>query len=184
MLTRNLFFGLLLIVAVLIGSFYLLIYTPKQNNIDRLKQELNQTVNKFNSAKRAENDLENIRGSLTVEQNNLEKLSTRFIKKNNLSDITMKIRKNTRESNLELIDFTPIFKEYFSDTSTADIKALPFSITVKGRYLEIGRFIDGWENLDFFMIPDEIYLNRMSSSSNLLEANITGHLYAWANIQE
>lgn len=81
MLTRNVFFGLLLIVAVLIGSFYLLIYTPKQNNIDRLKQELNQTVNKFNSAKRAENDLENIRGSLTVEQNNLEKLSTRFIKK-------------------------------------------------------------------------------------------------------
>lgn len=184
MLTKNIFFGLLILLLAVIGGFYSFIYTPKQNDIVLLQKELKETVNKFNFAKKAENDLENIRVSLANEEAKLATVQNRFINKNILSDITMKIRRNTINSNLKLIDFTPIFKQYFADTSTTDVKALPFSITVKGRFLEIGKFIEGWDNLDFYMIPDEIYLNRITSNSNELEANITGHLYARANDQD
>ena len=136
---------------------------------------------KFDNAKHALSELEKIEVDLLKQNEELKKINDRFIKKDQLSTITVKIRNITRDSNLKLLDFTPLFKIYFADTTSAPVKALPFSITVKGKFLDIGRFVENWKNLDFYMKPEEIVVDKLLSNSNELEANITGRLYAWSN---
>ena len=181
MLNRNIFIGIILCCALIISGFFVFIYNPKEEEQENIKQALLDTENKFNAAKRAVNDLNKIKLTLAEQQENLNSVKRRFIRNEELSSITVKIRNFTRSNNLKLVDFTPLFKNYFADTSTAEVKALPFSITVEGRFLDIGRFVEGWENLDFYMVPDEITARTSLSRSNLLEATVTGNLYAWAN---
>lgn len=184
MLSRNIFFGLLIFCMAILSSFYVFIYNPKQEKNNQLREQLQATKNNFNSAKRAEKDLKNIQELYEKQKGELQSVKDRFINKNNLSEITRRIRRITAESNLKLVDFTPIFTQYFADTSNSNIKPLPFSISVKGGFLDIGKFIEGWEDKEFHIVPDGIYLDRVNARSNELEANITGYLYAWVSDQE
>lgn len=181
MLNRNIFIVIILCCFLLISGFFVFIYNPKEEEQQNIKQALIETESKFHAATRAVNDLEKINILLAEQQESVNQTNSRFIRNEELSTVTVNIRNVTRVNNLKLVDFTPLFKNYFADTSTAAIKALPFSITVKGRFLDVGKFIDSWENLDFYMVPDEIFVQKPSNRSSEIEANITGRLYAWAN---
>jgi Tfp pilus assembly protein PilO len=180
MSSRNVFILLITAFILLINGFLVFIYNPKQTDREQIQKKLQTTINNFNSAKHAEHDLENIREILILENAKLEKIKDKFISKNQLSEITLKLRDATKQNNLSLIDFTPVFQQYFADTTQSNVKTLPFSVTVRGKYTEIGNFIESWGEFNFYMIPDEIHIQRANSKSNSVEADITGRLYAWS----
>jgi len=184
MLTRNIFIGLLSFCIVALITFYLFIYTPQEQEKTDINSELQATLNKFNKAKFAMTELNKIQAELVNQEEELNRFNSRFIARSQLTRITIKIRNFTAKYNLKLVDFTPLFNIYFADTSRAPIRALPFSVTVEGKFLDIGKYLENWERQDFFMIPDEIFVKELPARTNVLEANITGRLYAWANNQE
>ena len=155
-------------------------YIPIEEEQAAIEKQLRQTINKFNTASHAKQDLEHIREMLVDEKEVLSNIQSKFIKKSDLSSITFQMRDKTREHRLSLIDFTPVFKYYLADTSKFPVKPLPFSITVSGNFLDIGKFLESWENLDFYIIPDEVHLAKLNSKTNKLEAIIIGRFYAWA----
>jgi len=184
MLSRNIFIGLLLFCIVALIGFYLFIYAPQEQEKIDINSELQATLKKFNKAKLAMSELQKVQAELIHQEEELNHFNARFIDKNQLKSITINIRNFTQKYNLKLLDFTPLFSTYFADTSTAPIKTLPFTVTVQGKFFDIGRYLENWERQDFFMIPDEIFVKEISSRTNVLEANITGRLYAWSNNQD
>jgi len=184
MLNRTIFFGLLFLSVLLSSAFYFVLYSPKAEEQLKIKDQLKATMQKFNKAKMALSDLNNAEKILEKQKSELDRINGRIIESDQLSKITIKIRNFTHDYNLKLIDFTPIFEQYFADTTNNPIKALPFSVTVKGKFLDLGRYLENWENRDFFMIPDEIFVKELNPSTNELEAKITGSLYAWAREQD
>lgn len=184
MLSKKIFIALIFAMVLVIISFFLFMYNPKQEDMMVLQSDLQRTMNKFREAKQAESDLDNIYTEYDNQMHQLDLVKSRFINKNNLNEVTLKISEETKKFNLELLEFTPIFKLYFADTLNSDIKTLPFSIKVKGRFFEIGRFIENWDQFSFHIIPDEINLKRVSTKTNELQAEITGYLYAWSKVQE
>ena len=184
MITRNIFIGLLSFCLAALIAFYLFIYIPQEQEKTDINSELQATLKKFDKARFAMTELNKIQAELVNQEEELNRFNARFIDRSQLTRITIKIRNFTQKYNLKLVDFTPLFNIYFADTSRAPIKALPFSVTVEGKFLDIGRYLENWERQDFFMIPDEIFVNELSSRTNVLKANITGRLYAWANNQE
>ena len=184
MLNRNIFIGLLSFCITALLVFYLFIYTPQEQKKTDINFELQATLKKFNKAKFAMTELNKIQAELVNQEKELNRFNARFIDRSQLTRITIKIRNFTQTYGLKLVDFTPLFNIYFADTSRVPIKALPFSITVEGKFLDIGEYLENWERQDFYMIPDEIFVKELSARTNVLEANITGRLYAWANNQE
>jgi Tfp pilus assembly protein PilO len=183
MSTKNIFVLLLISFAVSLLVFNYAIYDPAEQEKELLQKQLLETENKFNNANHAKLELENIREKLNLENEKLEKIKLKFITKNELSSITFQMRDRTKKHKLKLIGFTPIFEQYFADTSKALVKALPFSITLSGKFIDIGKFIESWANFNFYIVPDEIHLVKMNNKTNNLEAVIVGRFYAWSNTQ-
>jgi len=184
MLSRKIFIGLLFLCAVVLSAFYIFLYSPQQREKMKIESELQETSDKFSKANLALNELQHTQKVLKEKKAEINEINARFIEREQLRKITLKIRNFTQDYNLRLIDFTPLFNLYFADTSAAPIKALPFSVIVRGKFLEIGRYLENWERREFFMIPDEIKVRKYNTRTDVLEATITGRLYAWVNDQE
>ncbi len=178
--SKKIFAVILITMVACCGGFWTFVYNPQQKQYLALQQDLEKTIERYDKASRAQQDLDNIRQRLERESASLFALEGRFIDKGDLSIVTEKMRDLSRKHNLQLVDFTPAFSAFFADTSQSEVKALPFSITVKGHYLNIGRFIESWSQQDFYIVAEEAYVGKSDRRGRDLEADISGRLYAWA----
>lgn len=166
------------LLAVL-SVWFIFFYYPKSVEINQIKSRIKEIQNELVSASRANVDLENVEKKLLNEKSKLEEVKARFVEKDELASVSKKLGDFAKDYNLKLTDFAPVFDDYFADTSKTVIKALPLAITVTGAYLDIGRFIENWENLPFYLEADEISVQRITPVSNNLEATISSKLYSW-----
>lgn len=169
-----------LLLAVMVGWF-ILFYYPKKIEIDKIKFRIKEMHKELTSANQANVDLENIETKLLKERKKFDNVRLKFVRKDDLTSVSKKMEDFARKNNLRLIDFAPVFEDYFADTTETEIKELPLDITVRGRYLEIGRFIENWENLPFYLEANKISIQRYTPSSNDLKATISSKLYSWNN---
>jgi Tfp pilus assembly protein PilO len=111
----------------------------------------------------------------------LEGVKAHFVHRENLSELIEKISRRSRDYNLEILDFSPVIDSYFSNSEEGIIKILPLAVTVKGQYLQIGKFIENFDKLDFYLIPQKILIEVLNSEKNILSATVTCNLYTWNN---
>ncbi len=178
---KNLFYIMLVFFSLGILSGILFYYNPSLDKLAEVKKELSLNTDRFNTASHANRDIANVKMKYEEGVQSLKKIERRFIYRRELGDITAKLQKHARKFNLDLIDFTPIFRVYFADTSSSPVKRLPFTLTVSGSYLDIGQFIESWPDMEFFITPGQLYLGKTGAKSNRIEADITGLLYAWGD---
>lgn len=168
----------ILLLAVLI-LWFVFLYYPQSIEINQVKSRIKEIRNNLASASQATVDIENIEKKLQMEKNKLEDVKGRFVNKDDLAKVSKQIGDFAKNYNLKLTDFAPVFEDYFADTSNTDIKELPLAISVSGKYLDIGRFIENWEKLPFYLEAKQISIQRISPVSNILEATISSKLYSW-----
>jgi len=145
-----------------------------------VEDRVNLTSAKLNSAKKAQLDLSSIQKRLTEEQFELENVKKRFLKKNELEKATAQTDALAKQFNLKLKEFSPVLESYLASSGqNKKIQGYPLVITVEGRYVNIGKFIDNWENLPFYMTPYELKIKRVEEGRNELQAMISGTLYAF-----
>lgn len=147
--------------------------------LDKVNNELQEYIEKLSSARNAKMNLEQVRKTFEVEQKNLARAQGRFINKNDLSAVAQNLNKYADTHKIKLMDFAPVLDKYFSEISDAKIITLPINIAVHGRYLDIGKFIEKWSELPFYLIADEISIYRVGPNQNMLRAEIMAKLYAW-----
>lgn len=167
-----------LLLAILV-VWFVFFYYPKRVEIDKIKLDIKEMRHDLATASQANVDIEKIEGKFLQEQKSLEEVRSRFVEKDDLAKVSRKIEEFARGYNLRLTDFAPVFEDYFADTSKGAIKALPLAITVRGRYLDIGKFIENWENLPFYLEPKGIMIQRVTPFTNDLKAIISSQLYSW-----
>jgi len=174
---------LILILILLAGGilWYSFAYVPHATKIQSLNIQLKEAFSRLKSANRAKVDLKNIEVRLQKEKENLEILKKRFVDKKNLTDVTITMKNFAARYNLELVDFAPVLENYFSQDQKKPVLALPLAVTIKGDYVQMGRFIEDWQKLPFFIIPEEIVVEKPDEDSNDLQAVVTGKLYCWNN---
>ncbi len=178
---KNLFYIMLLGFTLAIITGILFYYNPSGEELAEVEKELSVNTGRFNNASHANRDIANVKMKYEEGLESLKKIERRFIYRKELADITARLQHHARKFDLELIDFTPIFRVYFADTSSSPVKRLPFTLTVSGSYLDIGRFIESWPDMAFFITPGQLYLGKTGKKSNRIEADITGLLYAWGD---
>ncbi len=176
---RRIFLGLLLFLLVGSITWYIFSYQEQLLETQQAETKLQQILTKVRSARLAQSNMKTIEGQFKNQQINLEKERTRFMNKSDISNVTEKLKKFAVEYKVKLMDFAPRFEEYFTENPNMKIIDLPLEITVHGRYADIGRFIENFNQLPFYLIADELTIERVEEESNELKAQIITKLYTW-----
>lgn len=167
-----------LLLAVLV-AWFMFLYYPKSSELNNVQLQIKEMRHNLASANKANFDIENMEKKLLDGNQRLEEVKARFVEKEDLTKVSKKLEGFARDYDLRLVDFAPVFEDYFVDTSKTVIKALPLAVTVRGNYLDIGRFVENWGKLPFYLEADGIALQRAKPTSNNLEATISSKLYSW-----
>lgn len=175
------FLILLMLQIVAFSLWYVFLYQPGAVQLSQLQRQVEEARTQVKNANHAQVDLSNIQKRLENEKQEVIALKKRFADRNNLSEVTIAMQNEARRFHLELTDFAPVLETYFADTTTSEVKALPLAITVSGSYINIGRYIESWGSLPFYVVPEEIVVEKVDENSNELQAVVTGKLYCWKN---
>jgi Tfp pilus assembly protein PilO len=159
--------------------WYVFIYIPLSGEIKTSKILLAGLNQKLRSVRQAESQLKNVEDRLMNAKMDLDVVKAHFVHRKNLADIIKKIRRVSENFNLYVTDFSPVIDSFLENKEDGIIKILPVAVTIKGRYLQIGKFLENFDNLDFYLTPQKITIEKLNLASNELTATITCNLYTW-----
>ncbi len=173
------FIILISIFVVSSVAWYLMFYEPLGSEIQKTENKLSALNQQMRNVRQAERKLDHVEQKLEKSKEELSQIKSRFVNRDNLSYVTKKLREMALKYNLEIEDFSPVLDSYFEESGNDRVKALPIALTVIGRYLDIGKYIQNLEQLDFYLIPMEINIDKKVFEKNDLSATITCNLYTW-----
>lgn len=176
---RKIFIGIVVVFVASFSLWYTMINYANETKLKKVEQELQVINAKLNHARHAQIDYANVQDKFEKDQERLQRERTRFVSKEELSDVTNQLKTFAQKYNLKLMDFSPELENYFAASPDDKIVALPIDIGVHGAYLDVGKFIENWHALPFYLIPEEIKIERENEKSNVLIASITAALYTW-----
>ncbi len=176
---KKIFLSLMLLVIVGYAAWYVFVDMRQQDELNKTELKLKAISTKLNKARSAQLNLTSIEKRFEEEQKRLIQERTRFLNKNELSVVTETLKKMASRYKLKLLDFSPGLDSYFGTNPDDKIVALPIDIVVEGYYLDVGKFLEHWQDLPFYMLPNGLELKRANKNENVLHATINGALYTW-----
>lgn len=176
---RKILIALIIFIVVGFLGWKIFIDMGQNTKLKEINSSLELSLRKVQSARYAKLNIDLMQKKYQIEKKNLAKKQARFIKKNDMSQVAKELRIFAEKYDLKLMDFAPLLDTYFSEMKSGRIVTLPINIAIHGRYLQIGKFIENWPQLPFYLIADEIEINRLEKNRNLLRAEIKAKLYAW-----
>jgi len=178
-LERKIFIVLISLLVLAYTGWYIIVDYSNTSKLKLVDRELAAITKKLNHARHAQNDYANIQKKYESDQKRLIQERTRFVGKDELSEVTRQLQKFAKDFNLKLMDFSPILETYFAANPEDKIISLPIEIAVHGGYLDAGLFVENWHKLSFYLIPEEIEIERIDPDDNQLDVMITASLYTW-----
>jgi len=176
---RKIFITLFLLVTAGLVYWYFFVDYKQTQEIEQLNKALGVIIEKVENAKLAKDNIAKLEAEYKIEQKKLLLEKERFVNRNDLSVVTKTLKEYSEQNHLKLMDFAPAFASYFADSTTDKVVTLPIELSVQGKYFDIGRFIEGWEKLPFYLIARELIIERAEPKSNILNAKINAVLYTW-----
>ena len=177
---RNKFFISVLLLFVLSWSgWYYFFSVHLQTALETTETELNNIIDKVDKANMAKNNYQEMTNKYSEQSALLASVKSKFIHKSEISTVASKLKLFARKYNVELMDFSPAFDKYFEVKTQEKISLLPLELSVRGRYLSIGAFLENWPELPFYLTQDELALWRIEEKQNDLNAEIKASLYIW-----
>lgn len=177
-MSKKKFYTLLVAYVILFFAWYMFIYLPQVQKLEEVNVKLNEVSQQVSMARNAQINLNNIKKHFNKEQLRLQEEKAKFVKRDQLGKVTKELRNLAKKYNLKLVDFSPGLKDYFAATGEA-IVPLPLSITFVGRFISIGKFIEEWKSLPFYLIPEEMTMERLDKNGYDIQAVIEAKLYTW-----
>ncbi len=177
-MAKRRFYIVLFIYIIFIFIWYFFINMPQVQNLNQVNLKLNEISQQVSVARRAQINLKQIKQRFQKEQEQLQQEKEKFIRKDQLSKVTQELRKLAEKYNLKMTDFSPGFNDYF-DKQKKTIVPLPISISFIGRYLQIGKFLESWSTLPFYLVPQEVTLQKLDKNGYDIQAIVEAKLYTW-----
>jgi len=176
---QKLFYSLILLFVLSVSGWYYYFSVHLQKELEDTDNRLNIIAEKVNRAQMAKSDYQDMAEKYSQLTKILATVKSKFIRKSEISRVAEILKKFARKYKVALMDFSPAFDKYFEVKDHEKISLLPLALTVKGRYLDIGMFLENWPDLPFYLTQDELVIYRSEENQNELNAEIKASLYIW-----
>jgi type IV pilus assembly protein PilO len=128
---------LILLLGVLAGLYYYLLFAPQQEQLNALKGQLSNLMKELNESKAIHRDLEKFKAQVAKLQAELMVVRAQLPEEREIPEILKNISALGKENQLEFILFRPKPEE--PQTHYANV---PIDLTMIGNYHNIGVFFD------------------------------------------
>ncbi len=180
-MAKKLFFILIIAQILIFGIGYFFLDPILDKKIENTESELATLVDKLKNAKKAQSEMLKIKERLKEEQEKLEKIKLKYVKKTELSKVTEKLNILARQNNVSITDFSPILNNYFEQAGNSKINPMPFLLEMKGGYLDTGKFLENLEELPFYLVPGELIMEKGNRSDGTIVSKVSVKIYTWNN---
>jgi Tfp pilus assembly protein PilO len=169
-----------LVALILVGAgWYFLWFERQEKKLLSEQGKLEQISDKLKNARNANINIRHIEEKFKEQQARLDQEKSKFIRKDQLTIVTSSMNSFAGQYDVRLMDFTSTDENFMLSGQTTKVIALPIMITVHGDFINIGRYIENWPTLPFYVIPEMITISRLQEGQNLLQAQISARLYTW-----
>ncbi|RMI14679.1 MAG: hypothetical protein D6681_04715, partial [Calditrichaeota bacterium] len=100
-----------------------------------------------------------------------------FIRSQHLSTFTRSVEELAQTHRLKLVDFSPAVENFLQDSVKTPVRPLPLSMVVEGRYLDIGAFLEAWQNFPVYVTIEGIAIEKVEGSPVRVRATVRARLY-------
>ena len=150
------------ILALLIfGSFYLIYYKPKSQDLESLIQERIKVETEVVKSRAKKKELDKIEAELASMDNTLKELEVIIPQKKEISNILRRIQQLGYDSRLNITNFAPqreTLQEFYSEQ--------PIKIAMTGNYHNLGLFFDDLSHFSRLFTVDNFSIKALSSQSD------------------
>jgi type IV pilus assembly protein PilO len=128
---------LLVVLGAMAGAYYLLLYSPDQETLSRLTNELNQEKQKLSKSMAIYRDMQKFEAQVDTLNRELQEVRAQLPNEKEIPEILKNISSLGRESNLEFTLFRPKPEE-----PQPFYAKVPIELSTVGSYHNTGMFFD------------------------------------------
>jgi Tfp pilus assembly protein PilO len=176
---QRIFLGLLMALLFFSTIWFVFIYQPAKNELNRYDLEVSQLKQDLFRARKVQISLTELNKQLKNSQQELADIKQKFIHRNELSRVVDVLHEEAPQYNIKIKEFSPQIDSYFKNSNQSALKPISIVVTLEGSYKNIGRFLESMDKLNFFFIPQDIVLEKISPNAETIAATIVNGIYMW-----
>lgn len=162
---------------VFIASSWFLFVKPEREKAVELEKELHALDRQSEEMNRTLSEMDKIKRALMKTREQATLLEQRILKEGDISRILGQLSQEAQRFGVRILSIKPV------DEKTQDprvlLKRLPVEVELRGRYLELGRFLEAFANGPLLFTFEGLRLRRDGQDSATLTLNGVAVAYAW-----
>jgi len=165
---------LILLIVVMIGGAFYFFFMPKIHSIDTLQAQVDALSKKLFEVYHYRDELSSLRDEVNRLSAQLKLMESHFITGEQVLTVINEIVDLAKSYHLQLVNIEPPDISLISDGKSG---SLPVHFRLYGRFIQIGKFIEQLENLQYTITIREIKISASPDLYPQVLADITFDLY-------
>ncbi len=170
-----------LILALIVAGWLLFYYQPTSRMVQTLSRNVHKWALMIRAASVSENRVEQLQKEVADLNTNVDQIEKKIYPISKMPSIGKKIIRLGRHHNLTVLAMTPSYNVLFpvKGISTQDkpLVKLPVTFMMRGRYINLGHFLEDIPKLPFAFAVDEVHLETEPSIYPNINIQLKGYFF-------
>ncbi len=174
----RLFFLLLIVMATGSFTWYLFYYQPVSYASHEMLETLISYHDKVSRVGKMLENVEELETTLSDEQEAIEGLRNKILPSGELNTVAGHLSAHAVANQVILVDLNSDLNNFASAASDESIQGMLVQFELRGKYIQIGGFMQDLDELPFYLRPTRVLLSKLKSGSEL-KAEVDARIYSW-----
>ncbi len=172
--------GFLVIILVVVGWLWFY-YHPTSRTVQTLNRNVQKWTLMIRAASVSENKIEQLQKDVADLNANVDQIEKKIYPISRMPSIGKKIIRLSRQHHLTVLAMTPSYDVLFPvrgvSTQEKPMVKLPVMFMMRGRYINLGHFLEDIPRLPFAFAVDEVHLETVPSIYPNINIQLKGYFF-------
>ncbi|NPV14351.1 type 4a pilus biogenesis protein PilO [candidate division WOR-3 bacterium] len=175
---RVVIIGLVVYIVLGVAAWFLL-YQPRINARNKAAKEIAELRKELDDTKARIAQLPRLRQKKEQLEQEIAGIWARVVPRSEMLGLFRRISKEAEQARVHFLEIVPPGLDTLlqEEGPTAQVRPVPFLVTVQGRYLDIGRYIQNLNNYQYFVRVPDVDINARDDIRPEIEAKLLVNIY-------
>ena len=181
---RNLFIGIVLLVAVSFSVWYFIYFNGLKNSLDNMSSRYNQLQNEKSKYTQIKNKFPSIEKEWTELKNELTTLVNKIPRDNQFDNVTKMLFSLMEQNKLAVDNFNPSLapldeKQIIipETQETILVEKYPIDVELRGNFIDFGNFLDQLAFTNYYLTISNIQISQSPSTEGEQKISFISYIY-------
>ena len=181
---RNLFIGIVLLVALSFSGWYFIYFNGLKNSLDDMSSRYNQLKNEKNKYTQIKNKFPSIEKEWKELKNELTTLVNKIPKDNEFDNVTKMLFSLMEQNKLAVDNFNPSLapldeKQIIipETQETILVEKYPIDVELRGNFIDFGNFLDQLAFTNYYLTISNIQISQSTGTEGEQKISFISYIY-------